>query len=359
MADALDFLDSNYIWKSAPIRPRTHRTGNATFRRTWTPPIGKEPMYADIIANADDEYTLFVNGWKVGSGTVLAAAQRYCVPLFDSPNTFAIQARNVPDNTPAGVFTAIQVKYTDSSTDIIVSDRQWRVTGDAPEGFEQVDFDDSAWSAAFEQGRYPAEPGYSITIPPPPSKPNDGVGPSLPSANWIWTNEVDGGNAPVGERAFRRVIRLPRGNLVGSAIIILAVDNEFTLYVNGLVVGSGTDYRVAQRYEVVFPPTSTVVIAVFVRNTGGPAGFISAVELVSSGCSANRFLVTDGSWRYSTSIPVGFPNLGYDDRAWELASIEGKYGIAPWGQTPIPTRNSPQSAPLPGAPPAFPANVVA
>ncbi|KAF9462021.1 hypothetical protein BDZ94DRAFT_1262236 [Collybia nuda] len=360
--DALDFSNSKYIWKSAPTGPNgAQRTGNATFRRDWTPPVGKVPVSADILINADDVYTLFVNGGKVGSGNVISAAQRYCVRLVDSCNTFAIEAQNVPDNTPAGVLTTIQVKYTDGFTDTIVSDTQWHATGNAPAGFEQVAFDDSTWPAAFDQGPYPTKPGYSITLPPAPASPNSGAGPSLPSANWIWTKEVSSGSqtAPNGGRAFRKRVNLPNGDLVNSAVITLAADNQYTLYVNGLAVGSGTDYRFAQRFVVNFPPTSTVVIAIFAANTGGPAGLIAAVELVNCDCSDNVYLVTDGGWKYSNSVPNGFPSLGFDDSAWDLVNVEGKYGAAPWGQTTIPTNNSPQSAPLPGAPPAAPASVVA
>jgi len=255
------------------------------------------------------------------------------------------------------VYAAIQVKYTDGFTYGIVSDTQWHATGNAPAGFEQVAFDDSTWPAAFDQGSYPAA-GGSITIPPAPASPNAGAGPSLQSANWIWTSANSATSAPAGDRAFRKRINLPNGDLVNSAVVTLAADNEYTLYVNGLVVGSGTDFSTAQRFVVNFPPTSTVVIAVFGRNTGGPAGLIAAVELVSCDCSDNVYFVSDGGWKYSNSVPDGFPSLGFNDAGWDLAIVQGKFGMAPWGQTKIPTSNSPQSAALPGAPPAASASVV-
>ncbi|KAF9462025.1 hypothetical protein BDZ94DRAFT_1262243 [Collybia nuda] len=213
--------------------------------------------------------------------------------------------------------------------------------------------------AAYNQGPYPTKPGYEIAVPPPPASPNAGAGPSLQSANWIWSDANSASSAPVGNRAFRKRINLPNGNLVNSAVIILAADNEYTLYVNGLVVGSGTDFSTAQRFVVNFPPTSTVVIAVFGRNTGGPAGLIAAVKLVSCDCAEDDYFVTDGGWKYSNSVSDGFPSLGYNDAGWDPAIVQGKYGMAPWGQTKIPTKNSPQSAALPGAPPAAPASVVA
>jgi hypothetical protein len=367
VVNALDFSASKWIWTPGRAADGvTYPPGNSTFRRDWTPPAGKVPMSADILITVDNVYTLYVNGEKIGTGDNFELAQRYCVRLVDSCNVFAIQGQNVQPALPgnaAGVLTAIQVRYTDGFTDTIVSDGEWHGVTGSPAGFEQVGFDDSAWGAAFVEGPYPSTPPwnmpiYAITLPPAPVSPGAGNGPSLPSANWIWTNEINAGAAPVGGRAFRKTVNLPNGQLVNTAVFSIVSDDQYTLYVNGMVVGSASDYTTAQRYVVNFPPTSTVVIAVYAANGGGPAGLMAAVELVSCDCSKNTFLVTDGTWKYNTGVPAGFPTLGFNDGAWPLAIVEGKYGMAPWGATTLPTKNSPQSAPLAGAPAAPPASVV-
>jgi len=297
---------------------------------------------------------------------------RYCVPLVNECNVFAVSAQNYDPPLPgnaAGVLAAIQIRYSDGFTETIVTDGQWHAVNGMPAGFEQVAFDDSQWPAAFVEGSYPStapwnQPQYSITIPPETQAPGSAAFPSLQNANWIWTDEITAprGPAPIGERAFRKTVIMPNGELASQARILIATDNEHTLYINGLLVGSGQSFTVAQRYVVNFPPTARVVIAVFARNVppGGPAGVIASVELVSCVCGGDVSFVTDESWKYFRGEPpAGFIDPAFDDSAWLGGVTQGTDGVPPWGPTTVPPTNSPQSAPLAGAPAAPPASVVA
>ncbi|KAG6919336.1 hypothetical protein DXG01_006882 [Tephrocybe rancida] len=362
----LDFTGANWIWALGPPAANgdSYPSGNTTFRRDLTPTNGKVPISANILITTDNAYTLYVNGNLVGTGNDLRLAQRYCVRLVKDFNVFAIEAQNsagAPAGNPAGVLAAIQIHYNDGFIETIVTDGKWHGVIGTPAGFEQVAFDDSQWPAAFVEGSYPNTapwniPGLTPAIPPESQNP----GPSLQSAKWIWTNELTGpgSSVPIGARAFRKTATLPNGKLAAQAKILIATDNAYTLYVNGLLVGSGQSFTVADRYVVNFPPTSRVVIAVYARNEGGPAGVFAAVDLVSCDCSDDVYLVTDGSWKYNTGTPAGFIDPNYDDSAWPLAVTEGGFGASPWGPTTVPATNSPQSAAAGGAPNAPPANVV-
>ncbi|KAG6826681.1 hypothetical protein H0H92_014877 [Tricholoma furcatifolium] len=238
---------------------------------------------------------------------------------------------------------------------------RWRVACNRwkPRRFPGNAYDDSQWDTAFVEGPYPSTApwdSYTISIPPADQNP----GPSLHSAKWIWTNELTapGSSVPVGARAFRKTINMPDGGLAVQVHVLIATDNEFTLYINGLLVGSGSSYTTANRYLVDFPPTSTVTIAVYAVNTDGPAGVIGAFELITCECSNNVYGFTDESWRFNLRTPAGFIEPGYNDAAWDLAVTEGGFGASPWGPTTAAEANSPQSAALSGAPSAPPAYVV-
>ncbi|KAF5379400.1 hypothetical protein D9615_006572 [Tricholomella constricta] len=359
----LDFTGANWIWTPGRAADGvTYPLGNVTFRRDFTPPAGRVPIAANILITTDNVYTLYVNGRKVGTGTDFRYPQRYCVPLVKDCNVFAVSAQNT--GNAAGLLAAIQIRYSDGFTDTIVTDGQWHAIAGTPAGFEQVAFDDSAWPAAFVEGPYPntapwTQSEHPLHIPPESQNP----GPSLQSANWIWTNELTspGASVPIGARAFRKTVVLPNGQLTSQARILIATDNEHTVYVNGLLVGSGGSFTQAQRYVVNFPPTSRVVIAVFARNIppGGPAGVFAAAELVSCDCSEDVYFVTDRSWKYSITFTPNFIQPDFNDAAWLPAVLEGGFGAPPWGPTTVPANNSPQSAALPGAPAAPPASVVA
>ncbi|KAF8152606.1 hypothetical protein B0H34DRAFT_726789 [Crassisporium funariophilum] len=297
----------------------------------------------------------------MGSGHYFPAAEAHCVRLAPDCNVFAVNATNdltVPN--PAGVLVAIQIKYTDGFTQNIVSDGTWHAFTSVPAGFQQVGFDDSAWPPATIEANYGASPWGQIITPPSASS----APLSLTDANWIWTNEVsNSGTAPAGSRAFRKVITLPDGQKATSATVVMGADDAFTLYVNGRLVGSNSDYTRARRFVVdIQPSVSTIDIAVFANNVGGPAGLIGSFELEMEDCDCGSRItfVTDGTWKYNSAVPspVGFQEPGFDDSQWPVANVEGKYGIAPWGSIAIPDAVSPASAKIVGAPDANAANVV-
>ncbi|KAG6897149.1 hypothetical protein C0993_007762 [Termitomyces sp. T159_Od127] len=357
----LDFTGASWIW--TPERPASgsYPAGNVTFRRGFTAANGKVPISANILITTDNAYTLYIDGEVVGSGNTFTSAHRYCVPLVNSCNVFAVAAQNVLE-TPAGFLAAFQISYSDGFVETIVTDWQWRAVSGTPAGFEQCAFDDSLWPAAFVEGPYPTtapwnQPEFALSIPPESQDP----GPSLQSAQWIWTNELSApaSSVPVGSRAFRKTVVIPNNGLVVQAKILIATDNEFTIYVNGLLVGSGASFTVANLYVVNFPPTSRVVIAVYATNNEGPAGVFAAFDLVTSDCSGDVSFVTDGTWKYNLQTPADFIDPNFDDSAWPFAVTEGGFGARTWGPTTVPTTNSPQSPATLGAPNAPPANVVA
>ncbi|KAG5352989.1 hypothetical protein C0989_011499 [Termitomyces sp. Mn162] len=356
-----NFTGANWIWIPGRAADDTYPAGNVTFRRDFTAANGKVPISVNILITTDNAFTLYVGGNLVGSGNTFTSAHRFCVPLMNGCNVFAIAAQNFAPS-PAGLLAAFQIHYTDGTVDNIVTDGEWRAVNGTAAGFEQCAFDDSSWPAAFVEGPFPTTapwnaPQNAISIPPETQDP----GPSLQSAQWIWTNEVTGpgSSVPEGSRAFRKTVIVPNGGLVAQAKIFIATDNAFTLYVNGLLVGSGGSFTVANRYVVNFPPTSRVVIAVYATNAGGPAGVFAAFDLATFDCSKNVFFVTDGSWKYNLGTPAGFIDPDFDDSTWSLAVTEGGFGATPWGATTVPAANSPQSPAANGAPIAPPADVVA
>ena len=73
---------------------------------------------------------------------------------------------DVPNS--AGVLAAIEIIYTDGSTETIVSDSSWKALGSTtiPAGFEGFNFDDSSWSAATVEAPFGNSP-WGLTSTPP------------------------------------------------------------------------------------------------------------------------------------------------------------------------------------------------
>lgn len=163
--------------------------------------------------------------------------------------------------------------------------------------------------------------------------------PDFSFASWIWTWENPYANPPVGPRPFRKTVIVPNGGFVDSLIVDITCDDIFTLYVNGLVVGSGMHWNEGRRWSITFPRTNKVVIAVYATNdpverawAGLLASGVMWDSSIYSGKSYYMF-TTDKSWRtLATAPPMGFERLSFDDSDWPLARIEGRYGAQPWGK---------------------------
>ncbi|KAJ7611619.1 lectin [Roridomyces roridus] len=319
---ALNFDASTWIWTNE-VSGGNAPPGTRAFRKDFVAPLGKTPVQADIIMTVDNGFTLYVNNVSVGTGDDYRFAERFCVPLYSCLNVFAVAATNAATTpNPAGLLAAIEITYSDGTTSTIVSDTTWRYSISVPSGFEDLTFDDNSWPPAIAEGAYGVSPWGQIGIPSNP--------PVL---------EISGGNAPPGNRAFRLTYTPPptQGAPTNATVIIVA-DNAYTLYVNGFLIGSGTNFHTAQTYTIPLAPANETVFAVFAQNADvvpNPAGLLAAIEIntVGCNCTAGVIRVTDGlgHWKSNTGTPAGFELPGYDDSAWPVATDEAPLGAAPWG----------------------------
>ncbi|KAJ7916027.1 hypothetical protein B0H13DRAFT_2323723 [Mycena leptocephala] len=94
------------------------------FRKTVVAPSDKTASSATVLLSADNSFDLYVNGhWEY--------AQRFTVTLTPSTNVFTVFATNFPSQqttgagSSAGFIAALQIKYTDGSSDIVRTDTTW------------------------------------------------------------------------------------------------------------------------------------------------------------------------------------------------------------------------------------------
>ncbi|KAJ7243887.1 hypothetical protein B0H12DRAFT_1236247 [Mycena haematopus] len=310
------------------------------FRKDFTPPVGKALVMAEMISTVISSLDLYVNGVYIGSGGIPGRpgfARRFCMDLLPSYNVFAVNASSATSGTDDGGFVAtILVTYSDGTTDTIITDSSWRMKSVIPLGFEQPSFDDTAWPVATTVGSYGVsawdqELAYIPTDPPVLN---------LTCTQWIWTDVIPAsGTLPAGSRAFCQTFKPAPGEVPGVATIIITADNEYTLYVNGVTIGSGTNPKIAQTYTVNFASTPTeVVVAVLATNTAASvAGVLVAMELnmVPSGrvsCTAGTFILSYEGWKSTKDvIPTGWEQPGFDDSTWPAVAAEATYPGAPWG----------------------------
>jgi hypothetical protein len=112
----------------------------------------------------------------------------------------------------------------------------------------------------------------------------------------------------------------------GAMDISITGDDEYELYVNGTLIGTGDAWVVAQNY-VVPSIGGKNVIAVKCDDISDKGGFLAEIEFNGT------LYVTDNTWRISTTEQSGWNTVSYDDLSWPKASEYGLHGVAlPWSQ---------------------------
>ncbi|KAG5653242.1 hypothetical protein H0H81_001499 [Sphagnurus paluster] len=168
----------------------------------------------------------------------------------------------------------------------------------------------------------------------------DALSTSFRAASWIWTSESGAPNAPAGERAFRKTYTSPNGKTAISALILITADDQFSLYVNGNLVGSSPTtpdvWKTSLKFTVSMngPSNLFAVRAINlpdISNGGnGPAGLLASIQITFSD-GTTTIISSDASWRSIKAIPANFQSPTIDDSSWTLATVLAPYGSGPWG----------------------------
>ena len=113
---------------------------------------------AQLEALADDQMKVFVNGREVADVAERHFTQRTDVTehLKQGRNALAIEGRN--QDGPAGVLLRLSVTYVDNRKEQIVTDPTWKASLKLADGWQQADFDDSAWPRAVDFGLLGVQP---------------------------------------------------------------------------------------------------------------------------------------------------------------------------------------------------------
>lgn len=152
---------------------------------------------------------------------------------------------------------------------------------------------------------------------------------------WIWLNEGEPAqHRPVETVFFRRTffIDRPLQKVVDEGTLDITADNQFTVWVNGVEVGSGDNWRQVYQYDVTkLLVHGKNVIAVKATNTEpSPAGLLVRLGYVPNG-QDRRALASDGQWKALKDAPEGWHKPDFDDSRWPAVKVLGPYGRTdPW-----------------------------
>ncbi|MDW8039730.1 MAG: hypothetical protein RMI90_17055 [Thermoguttaceae bacterium] len=130
--------------------------------------LDAEVVSAYLFFSADNFATLYLNGLPIGGSgdwyTLKPVGLKTLRPLLrQGRNVLAVRVQN--DDHEGGFILKGQVLLGNGKTISLDSNQRWRCANQASEGWEKVEFDDSAWVASQRIGTPPAGPWGKPTMP--------------------------------------------------------------------------------------------------------------------------------------------------------------------------------------------------
>ena len=162
-----DLSGSSWIWYSGQNNGASANGGLAAgtvyFRGNFTPKAGKTVSSAYLVFTADDYGVFYVNGttvlnvpnqtdiWKTGNVVDVSGV------LTSGKNVIAAAVSNSSQGY-AGFVAKLFVTYTDGTAETVVTNRNWKASKTAPNGWNTADYDDSSWAAPDQYVNYGGSP---------------------------------------------------------------------------------------------------------------------------------------------------------------------------------------------------------
>jgi len=141
-----DWKGANWIWDGKGESSNNIRH----FRRSFE--LKTKPTKADIHITADNNYTVFVNGQKIGADGSWNSVEKYDMApaLKVGTNVVAIEGRN--GGGPAGLIARLSLLLAKNQSLILGTDKSWKVSQVAPDNWKTAAFDDKSWQTAVVLG---------------------------------------------------------------------------------------------------------------------------------------------------------------------------------------------------------------
>jgi putative heme-binding domain-containing protein len=149
-------------------------------------------------------------------------------------------------------------------------------------------------------------------------------------AQWIWSPAYEKELAPEGECYFRKTFELGKPE---SGKIQIACDDKYELFVNGRQVGTGSNWKVLDAYDVTkYLVQGANTIAIKAMNTeGGSAGVVARIVVKSQG-NTHVDHSTDDTWKTALKEFPQWQKPRFDDGKWLASRSFGDLNATlPWG----------------------------
>ncbi len=170
----------------------------------------------------------------------------------------------------------------------------------------------------------------------PYDSPTNGLG------SWIWAEKTHDDQTCL----FWKTFEIPQTGKVTRARLVMTVDNEFTLYLDGRELGQGAEWRELFIFDLArLLPPGRHVLAVKCYNGSFFAGMLFGLQVDLA--DGRRIEVkSDPSWRVVPEGVRGWEKRTEAQPGWPAATIIAPLGGTPWWTEPTAVNMMPTLQPL-------------
>ncbi|PJJ65139.1 family 78 glycoside hydrolase catalytic domain [Compostimonas suwonensis] len=303
------------------------------FRKSFTLPADKQIDRAELVMTGDIGFSAHLNGAQVATGRAVADVWKTAkrVQVFPTPgeNLLAVRLENTA-KAFAAVVGKLTVRFTDGTTQDVVTDTSWASNQNANVGWQANGYDTTGWVPAASRGLYgtPETPWGNQVAIPAAATPDTRV--SLDTSSWM-TPPVSG-NIP--SAVFRKPITLSTTKEIAWAQMAVTGDQIFTAYWNGEQVafnsGLNNEWQTARSVNLNAVPGENVVAFSLTTPGNSVNGGVLATVRVGYTDGTTEQITTGSSFKTlvtaESAAPAGWNDIGFDDSAWANAKNFALYG---------------------------------
>ncbi len=157
---------AKWIWLRGSDPFSGAAAGTQYFRFSFELSADKQVERFTLAYTADDNAAVYLNGTEAGSVDTWSDGSYYSGTdgLALGQNTVAVRVTNTSAGY-AGLVASMKITYTDGSSDSFATDSSWKVSKTVADGWQNTDFDDSAWQTPDQAVAFGSSPwGTGVTL---------------------------------------------------------------------------------------------------------------------------------------------------------------------------------------------------
>jgi len=160
--------------------------------------------------------------------------------------------------------------------------------------------------------------------------------------SWIWdTNTLDQQTC-----CFWRSFEIPPNKRIANALLIMSADNEYSLFLDGQLIGRMAEWREYWEYDVTLLLTpGRHVLTVKAYNSFAAAGMIFGLHVDFENGDPLE-IRSDPNWLVVPQPTPHWESLKTPSSNWRPATVVGELGQPPWGLAPEVLKGGPPLQPV-------------